>query len=175
VSPVSGRHLTTGITLLVLVLVLGGMAAWGWHHVTAPLDGSEASSKQTCSPAEITKTRFVRPPDVQVSVYNAGDKSGLAGRTMNHLEGRGFQPGEVGNAPASVHARRAVVHTTTKDDPSAKLVARTLGKHVRVVVTSKVGGPGIDVFVGNHFRKLARHAPKKIKLRKPVKECVPVQ
>jgi hypothetical protein len=175
VNPVAGRHLTTGITLTVLVLVLAGMAVWGWRHATAPIKGTQASSQQTCSPAEITRTRFVRPSDVRVSVYNAGDRSGLAGRTMNHLEGRGFQPGEVGNAPKSVHVRRAVVHTTSKHDPAAKLVARTLGKHVRVVVTRKAGGPGIDVIVGNHFKKLAKHPPKKVRLPKPVEECVPVQ
>lgn len=174
-NPVAGRHLTTGITLAVLVLVLAGMGIWGWRHATAPIEGTQASSERTCTPAEITRTRFVRPPDVRVSVYNAGDKSGLAGRTMNHLEGRGFQPGEVGNAPKSVHVRRAVVHTTTKHDPAATLVARTLGKHVRVVVTRKAGGPGIDVIVGNHFKKLAKHSPKKVRLPKPVKECVPVQ
>lgn len=171
----SGRHLTTGITLVVLVLVLAGMAAWGWRQATAPIEGTKASSEQTCSPAEITRTRFVRPADVRVSVFNAGDKSGLAGRTMNHLEGAGFQPGEVGNAPASVHVRRAVVHTTKKDDAAAELVARTLGKHVRVVVTGQAGGPGIDVFVGNHFHKLAKHPPKKVRLPEPVEECVPVQ
>ena len=174
-NPISGRHLTTGITLAVLLLVLAGMGIWGWRHATAPIKGAQASSEQTCSPAEITKTRFVRPSDVRVSVYNAGDKSGLAGRTMNHLEGRGFQPGEVGNAPKSLHVHRAVVHTTTKNDPAAKLVARTLGKHVRVVVTKKAGGPGIDVFVGNHFKKLVKHPPKKAKLPKPVEECVQVK
>ncbi|HEU4566756.1 MAG TPA: LytR C-terminal domain-containing protein [Marmoricola sp.] len=171
----TGRHLTTGVTLVVLLGVLAGMAVWGWRHVTAPIEAQQAGSQESCSPAEITRTRFVRPGDVQVSVYNAGHRSGLAGRTMTHLEARGFRPGEVGNARKSMHVRRAVVHTTKKDDAAAKLVARTLGRHVRVVVTKTAGGPGVDVFVGNRFRKLAPHAPRKMKLPKPVTRCVPVQ
>lgn len=174
-NPGAARRLTTGITLVVLTLVLAGMAMWGWQHVTAPFASGQPSSSQSCSPAEITTIRFLRPSDVQVSVYNAGRTSGLAGRTMNHLEAAGFQPGEVGNAPAGMHVRRAVVHTTKKHDPAAELVARQLGKHVRVVVTGKANGPGIDVFVGSHFHKLARHAPRKIRLPQPVRQCVQVQ
>lgn len=174
-SPLAARRLTTGATMAVLVLVLCGMAVWGWRHATAPLDSSPTASSQSCSPSEITTISFVRPADVQVSVYNAGHESGLAGRTMTRLERRGFRPGEVGNAPASMRVKRAVVHTTRKDDPAAELVARQLGKHTRVVVTGRANGPGVDVFVGNRFRGLARHAPDKVRLPKPKHECVPVQ
>lgn len=173
-NPRTGRHLTTGITLVVLVLVLGGMAVWGWRHVTAPFGAQKTSATQACSPAEITRIRFVRPTDVQVSVFNAGNNSGLAGRTMTRLETRGFKPGVVANAPARMHVRRVVVHTTKKHDPAARLVALQLGRHVPVVVTRQRGGPGVDVYVGDRFRTLVRHAPQKVKLRKPIEQCVPV-
>ena len=173
-NPATGRHITTAVTLVVLTLVLGGMAVWGWQHVTAPFSASPSSSTRSCSPAEITTIRFAHPSDVQVSVFNAGDRSGLAGRTMSQLENRGFRPGQVGNAPGHLKVRRAVVHTTKKDDPEAKLVAVQLGRHVRIVVTKKSLGPGVDVFVGNHFHKLRKHAPQRIKLPEPIKQCVPV-
>lgn len=174
-SPRAGRHLTTGATLAVLVLVLVGMAVWGWQHVTAPFASGQPSAQQSCTPAEITTVHFLRPADVQVSVYNAGHNSGLAGRTMNRLQARGFQPGEVGNAPGRMHLKRALVRTTKKHDPAAELVAGQLGKHVRVVVVRKPGGPGVDVFLGNRFHKLQRHAPTKVRLPKPIRQCVPVQ
>ncbi len=171
-TQLSRRHLTTGVTLLVLVLVLCGMAVWGWRHATAPIAGQQASSEQGCPPGDLTRTRFLRPTSVTVSVFNAGNNSGLAGRTMNRLEGLGFQPGQVGNARATMHVHRAVVHTTRKQDPAAKLVARNLGKHVRIVVTGNTAGPGVDVFVGNHFHHLPKHPPKKVRLAKPVRQCV---
>lgn len=171
----TGRHLTTGVTMLVLLGVLCGMAVWGWQHITAPVQGQVASAQHTCSPAETTTIRFVRPQDVEVSVFNAGDRSGLAGRTMMQLERRGFKPGQVANAPSRMHVRRAVVHTTKRHDPAARLVARHLGRRVRVVVARRKSGPGINVFVGNHFRRLARHAPRRVRLPKPITQCVPVQ
>ena len=174
-NPVTGRRVTTGVTMTALFLVLCGMAFWGWQHLTAPVEGAAASSSQSCSPSEITTTRFVRPADVQVSVFNAGDNSGMAGRTMNRLEQRGFRPGQVGNAPAGMHVKRVVVHTTHKNDPAAELVSRQLGKHTRVVVTARRGGPGIDVFIGNKFHKLRKHAVGKVRLPKPQHDCVRVQ
>lgn len=173
-NPRTGRHITTAVTLVVLMLVLGGMAVWGWQHVTAPFSAAPSSSTKSCSPSEITTIRFAHPSDVQVSVFNAGDRSGLAGRTMTQLENRGFQPGQVGNAPGHLKVRRALVYTTKKDDPEAALVAAQLGRHVRIVVTTKSLGPGVDVFVGNHFHGLRKHAPKRMKLSKPIKQCVPV-
>lgn len=173
-NPRTGRHLTTAVTLLVLTLVLCGMAIWGWRQATAPFNTAKSTSPQSCSPAEITVIRFARPRDVQVSVFNAGHNSGLAGRTMTRLEMRGFEPGEVGNAPSGLKVRHVVVHTTKKDDPQAQLVAQQLGRHVRVIVTGKELGPGVDVFVGNHFHGLRKHAPRKVKLPKPIRQCVPV-
>jgi hypothetical protein len=170
---VTGRHLTTGITLVVLVMVLGGMAVWGVKAALAPLP-SQSASKDSCSQQEKEVKQFLKRGDVQVSVFNAGTRSGLAGQTLDQIEGAGFVPGNAGNAPRSAQVRRAVVWTTENDDSSARLVALALGHGTRVEVTRTDLGPGIDVLVGNKFRGLDKKAPKKIRLPKPVETCVQV-
>lgn len=172
--PLSGRRLTTAVTMTALVVVLCLMAVFGYRAATQPLPGSATTTAARCSKNEISKQYYVRPGDVTVSVYNAGARSGAAGRLMQSLMDRGFQPGDTANAPHGVHVRRAQVHTTTPHDTAARLVARTLGKGVTVTVSKKPLGPGIDVYVGPRFRHLARHAPTRLKLAKPIVSCVPV-
>lgn len=173
--PLSGRRITTAATMAALVVVLCLMAVFGYRAATRPLPSAGAgTTTDQCTKDEIAKQYYVRPGDVTVSVYNAGASSGAAGRLMQSLEDRGFQPGDVANAPRGVHVRHAEVRTTKGHRTSARLVARTLGKGVKVVVTGKAAGPGIDVYVGPRFRHLARHAPKKLKLGKPIVSCVPV-
>ncbi len=167
----SGRKLTTGITLGVLLIVLGGMAAYGIKNALAPLPGG-SSSKKPCSATEKEVKQFLTRGDVQVSVYNAGSRSGLAGQTLDKIEAAGFVPGNAGNAPGTAQVRRAVVWTTQPNDYSAKLVALALGRGTRVEVTETDLGPGIDVLVGNKFQGLNKLAPKQIRLPKPVETCV---
>jgi hypothetical protein len=170
---VSGRRLTTGVTLVVLVLVLGGMAVYGIKHALAPLPGG-SSAKKPCSKTEKQIKQFLRRGDVQVSVYNAGTRSGLAGQTLEKIEAAGFRAGNAGNAPRSAVVRRAVVWTTEPDDPSARLVALAMGRGTRVEVTKTDLGPGIDVLVGNRFQGLDKSAPVQLKLPRPVETCVDV-
>ena len=61
--------------------------------------------------------------EVQVSVFNAGTRNGLAGQTLDTLEAAGFRAGDAGNAPSSAEVRRALVWTTQPNDYSARLVA----------------------------------------------------
>lgn len=169
----TNRHVVTAVTLLVLCGVLVFMVVYGVKAVTAPLPGS-SSPTQDCSAAEKEVDRFVNRPEVEVSVYNAGSRQGLAGKTLNRLERAGFHPGAAGNAPRRAGVRRAVVWTTHQDDTAAKLVARALGRRTKVVVTDTDLGPGIDVLVGNGFRSLDRTAPTKLRRPTPKTTCVDV-
>lgn len=168
------RHLSTAVTLLVLCAVLVFMAVYGVKAATAPLPSGGGSSKQSCPPAEKQVQRFVTRHEVEVSVFNGGSRNGLASRTLARLEAAGFRAGEAGNAPASAHVRRAEVWTTRKAESSARLVARALGPHVRVLVTRTDLGPGIDVVVGDGFDHLDPHAPRRMKLAKPTSTCVDI-
>jgi LytR cell envelope-related transcriptional attenuator len=170
---VSGRKITTAITLVVLLLVLGGMAVYGYKSALAPLPEG-GSTPEECSEAEKEVSKFLRRNEVQVSVFNAGNREGLAGKTLEKLEVAGFRAGNSGNAPGSAQVRRAVVWTTAPNDSSAKLVALAFGRRTRVEVTETDLGPGIDVLVGNRFKGLDKKAAKRIRLPKAVETCVEV-
>ena len=170
----SGRRITTTVTLVVLFLVLAGMAIYGFKAATAPLPGSGSTAKDPCSADEKQVKKFLRRGDVQVSVFNAGNRSGFAGTTLEKIETAGFKGGNAGNAPEDARVRRAVVWTTKPDDPAAKLVALALGGRTPIVVTRTDLGPGIDVLVGNRFNKLDKSAAKRIRLTQPVETCIQV-
>jgi hypothetical protein len=171
---VSGRKLTTAVTLMVLLLVLIGMAAYGYNQLTAPLP-QLPSAEEKCTGAEKEVQGFLKRKQVQVSVFNAGTQEGFAGSTLEKFVDAGFRAGNAGNAPKSAQIRRAVVWTTEEGDSAAKLVATSLGRRTKIEITETDLGPGVDVIVGNKFKGLNRNAPKKIRLADPVEKCVPVQ
>jgi len=170
------RHLTTAITLLVLVglLVIGGYV--GIHTLLAPLPSSDkpsATPSAQCSAKSVKKGQRVRSRDIVVSVFNAGTRAGLASDTMVRLAHRGFKRGSVGNAPGSTNVRRVLVQTTDQNDVSARLVARQFGRSTKVRVVSGDLGPGIDVIVGDNFHKLAK-ARRIYVVKKSSSVCVPL-
>ena len=169
----SGRKITTAVTLVALLLVLIGMAAYGYEQLTAPLP-ERPTAEETCTGAEKEVQGFLKRNQVQVSVFNAGNREGFAGSTLERIVNAGFRAGNAGNAPKSAAVRRAVVWTTDENDSAAKLVAMSLGRRVKIEVTETDLGPGIDVIVGNKFKRLNRKAPRRIRLADPVEKCVPV-
>jgi hypothetical protein len=111
---------------------------------------------------------------VEVSVFNGGTRSGLAGETLDALARRGFASGEVGNAPSDLRVLRVQVWSTEKNDPAARLVARQFGPGVKVKLTDEDLGGGVDVIVGDEFERLSP-APRKIKVQKAQEYCIPVE
>ena len=170
----SRRRITTGLTLVALAGVLCVMGFYGVKAALKPFPSDKSSSSPTCSSQEKEVQKFLTRRDVQISVFNAGDRSGLASETLDKVEAAGFVAGNSGNAPGTAQVRRAVVWTTKPDDYSAKLAALAFGPSTQVVVTKTDLGPGIDVLVGNRFHGLDKKAPSRIKLPKPVQTCVPV-
>jgi hypothetical protein len=170
---VSRRGLISAVTLVGLMGVLVVMAVWGVKAATAPLPGSTAppTKEQSCATADQHVDKYVRRAEVTVSVYNSGDTAGRAQSTMDQLEKAGFKVGEVNNAPAGLKAPRAAVYSTKADDPAAELVARALGKATQVVHTDEDLGPGVDVVIGDKFKRLDPKAPKRMPLATPVVTC----
>lgn len=167
----SARRITTAVTLVVLLLVLGAMAVYGYKELTSPLPGRTPEAK-SCAAAPKQIRGFLTRSEVQVSVFNAGTRAGLASATLDKVEAAGFRAGNAGNAPPSAGVRRVVVWTTKTDDPEAALVAKAFGPRTRVEVTPTDLGPGVDVLVGNRFQKLDAGAPKRIRLAAPISTCV---
>ena len=169
----SRRGLTTAVTLVCLMGVLVVMAVWGVKAATAPVPGDSGpdATGPGCPSEEQKVAKYVRRGEVTVSVYNSGEKSGRAQSTMDLLEQAGFKVGEVKNAPDGVRADRAAVYSTKADDPAAELVARALGKATQVVHSDEPLGPGVDVVIGDKFKRLDPNAPKRLPLPKPVVTC----
>jgi hypothetical protein len=174
---VQRRHLTSAITMLVLVGILVTGVMLGVSYLFAPLPGAEdepaATPSPTCSPKTVKKGQRVRSKQVQVSVYNGGSRSGLADETMDALARRGFGRGAVGNAPEGAAVRSVRVLTTERNDQSAKLVARQFGRKDKVTLSETDLGPGVDVLVGNGFDELAR-AKRVIVAKRSSSVCVPL-
>lgn len=168
------RHVTTAITLLLLcgILVLGLVV--GYKTLFSPLPGKDtnkADPTPSCSAQQGGKGQKVKTSQIQISVFNGGTRDGLAGVTLNQLARRGFQKGEVGNAPSGAKVRSVQVWTTDKNDAAARLVALQFGDKTQVHVKKADLGPGIDVVLGNGYHGLV-HAPRTIKVRKSQNACV---
>lgn len=168
------RRVISAVALALGAVAVVVMAVWGVNAATAPFgDGGDdtTSTGPECPPEDQVITEFVRRSEVTVSVYNAGKKKGHAGQTLALLEGAGFGPGAVGDADAGDTVRRAEVRTTREDNAGARLVAKALGRDVPVVVVDEDYGPGVDVFIGDRFKGLAKNAPKRERLSEPITTC----
>ena len=146
------QPLRTSLTLAVLVLLLVVAAVWGWSAATEPLPGK--ADPPICVATPVSKGDRIRPNQVTVSVYNAGRREGLAGRTRQLLTDRGFAGGPAGNVTGS-RVRTAEIWTESPDSPAVSLVASVLGKKVKIRQRT-APGVGVTVVVGDDFRKLVK-------------------
>lgn len=160
----------TAITLLALCAILGAAVFFGWRTLTAPGPWDDAGAAATGCVEGLSEGDLVRTTDITVSVYNAGTQSGLAGRTQEELLGRGFLPGDLGNAPEDIgKVRRVAVLAPKENDPAAMLVARQFGKKTQVREHDDIGS-GVEVVVGDRFRGLAP-APRRMRAQADGSGC----
>ncbi|QZY29327.1 LytR C-terminal domain-containing protein [Nocardioides coralli] len=157
------------------LLVLGGLlvlaTVWGWSALTEPFP--EKADPPICVDRDFEQGDTVARRDVTVSVWNASNRNGLAGLTMDLLTDVGFSRGQEGNAPDGAEVKRVQVWTgLPKKHPAVRLVARKLGKKVKVVDrTPDVAG--VLVVVGNAFDDLAKGGPRKVQADESVVICGP--
>jgi hypothetical protein len=158
----------TTVTLLSLCAVLVVAVAWGWHAAMKPLPAKV--DVPICVATTVRAGEDVYPQQVTVSVYNAGRRAGLAGRTMQLLVDQGFHKGNLGNAP-SAKVSYAQVWTTDTDSPAAQLVADHLGD---VDIKHRDGmGAGITIVVGDDFRRLKAKGAKFVTAEDDTEICSP--
>jgi hypothetical protein len=159
--------------MLVLLAILVVGAVVGLKSLLAPLPGTNPKAGATagCVTTSVRKGQRVMASQVQVSVFNAGTRAGLADETMTSLTKRGFRKGSVGNAPTGTKVKVAQVWTTQRGDTAALLVAHQLGPKIKVFVKRASLGPGVDVVLGDGFHKLAK-AKRVIVARRSSSVCV---
>ena len=159
----------TAVTLAVLGGILLLAAAWGWSALTDPFPGK--ADLPTCVTTTVPQGEKVYPNQVVVSVFNAGTREGLAGRTMQLFTDQGFVEGDSGNAQARARVRTAEIWTDEPRSPAVLLVASRLGPNAKVV-RRHAAGAGVVVIVGDAFKKL-RDGRKAIKASADTKICSP--
>jgi hypothetical protein len=146
------RGARTALTLAVLGVLLVVAGIWGWKATTEPLPGKVDSP--ICVNTSVAAGEKVFPEQVTVSVYNAGQREGLAGRTMQLLTDAGFAEGNSGNAPDG-KVSGAAIWTDEPDNPAVLLVASRLGPDVEID-DHKAPGAGVTVVVGDDFTDLVK-------------------
>ena len=164
-----GQGARTAITISVLGLVLVVAAVWGWSAATDPLPDKVDTA--TCVDRTVAEGEKVHPPDVTVSVYNAGSREGLAGRVMQELTDAGFHEGNSGNAAPTVRVPVVQIWTLEPKDPDVLLVASRLGDDVDIQRREPVGF-GVTVVVGDGFTKV-RDGRKAVVARTDATICSP--
>ena len=176
----STRSPVAAVSLAATAVIVVVMAIWGVNAFTAPIeddDGGTTSATDdgtvVCGAGqEATIVEYLKRSEVVVSVYNAGKKAGRARTTLDLLESSGFRAGEIGNAPEGSEVPRAEVHAKSSDALAAGLVAQALGKNAQVVVTEASDlGPGVNVLIGDKFKKLDPAVPKRVKLPEARQVC----
>lgn len=168
----TGRHVTTGITLLLLAGLLAAGFYYGVNQLFAPLERQEPVAEPTPSCSTVEKGQTLRSEQVAVNVFNGGIRAGLAGRTLDALTNRGFLPGEVGNAPTK-KVRRAQVWIVEGEEAAGRLVALNFGPKTPVKLRKKdLAEGGVDVIVGNNFEALKK-PKRKVRVRVPQVVCSP--
>jgi hypothetical protein len=161
--------LRTLITLVVLCVLLGIAALWGFSAATKPFPGKADAA--LCVDRSVSKGDKVFVNDVTVSVDNAGTRNGLAGRTLQLFTDAGFGKGDLGNAGKSTKVAFAQIWTSDAKNPSVRLVKAWLGPSSRVV-EHRESRPGVLVVVGDGFKDLTR-GPRKVEATADTTICSP--
>lgn len=153
------KHAVVLLGLVALVL-LGAM--WGALALVKPFPPLTTKTQSTeppiCTDHQVAKGSRVRPDMVTVTVWNASDRAGLAGTTLEELLTKGFVKGETGNAPADTAVGTVEIWTGDTTGPAAALVRTWFGPKTTVVEHADLGTK-IVVVVGRDYRRLATGRP----------------
>ncbi|MEU7636461.1 MULTISPECIES: LytR C-terminal domain-containing protein [unclassified Streptomyces] len=139
---------------LQLIDVFGGrgstaQAAQDKRHCP---DGAAAGHAKATPPA----AKPPAPAALTVNVYNATPRSGLAKRTADELQKRGFKIGKVGNAPAAYDkkvpgAGILLGPKAATDGPLKVLATQLAGAQLK---TDDRTGADLDLIIGGGFQQL---------------------
>jgi hypothetical protein len=151
------RHLRAAITLLVLIALVIGAAAYAWSQLAQMTDGDDDVADTTIPDptcAVIAPTDAPDPADIGLNVYNATDRSGLAQSVAGEMRERGFAILDVANDPTS----RTVVHVaeiraTDEDQPGVELLMSHFPG--AVFYADERTDPSIDLVLGGAFEGVA--------------------
>lgn len=137
------RIVRTPVTLLILLGVLLYGAWWGYHNVIAPLP---PPAPDPCVTQKVPKGQL-KSSQVTVSVYNGGDRKGLAADVGRSLRGKGFKVLRTSNTEENV--QKTVIIGADAKSPEV-LFIKSFFKD-SVVRSDKRVDHSVDVLVGNKY------------------------
>lgn len=142
-------------SLIVLGVVVLGLffAFWyAWSYYQADNDArASRPPAASCAPFD---PKVVTPENTRVNVYNASNRSGLAGSVSRGLRDRGFVIGKVANDPSPRAAPKvAEIRYGTKGTAQAKLLRTSLPKGTTLVKDRRKVAT-LDLALGAKFTAL---------------------
>ena len=160
------RAVRTPFTLLVLLGILCYGAWWGWSNVIREVPPAPPAP---CVEQKLAKNRL-KSSQVTVSVFNGGDKRGLAGDVGRSLRERGFKVQTTTNTLQKVQ-KTVIVGAGTKN-PEVLLV-KAFFKDAEVKADKRVDG-SVDLLVGNRYGGFNKKDNTTYRV-KSSKACLPAQ
>jgi hypothetical protein len=160
----------TAVTIAVLAVLLVIGVAWGYSQVVKPFPGK--AEVPLCVDTSYAAGDEITPGDVTVSVLNASNREGLAGRTLQLFEDAGFAGGQISNAPEGTEVKGiAQIWATNRKNPAIPLIRSRIGK---VPVREVPDNPalGITVVAGDQFGELVDGLPS-VTLKDDATICSP--
>jgi hypothetical protein len=148
------RHVRTGITLLVLVAFVVGAAWYSWNNVVSPADDTTSTSPDITACPTVVPTEAPAPEDIELNVYNATRRSGLAQQVASQMRERGFTIMDVDNDPlGSTIEGPAEVRADPEYEVAASLVATMVPG--AVLVPDERDSARVDLVLGEGSDELA--------------------
>lgn len=145
------RHLRTAVTLLVLVGVMVAAAYFGWQRIAGEGEEDDTTA-ESCVPA--ADVAVPAPADVEINVYNATNRSGLAADVADLMRERGFVVAEVANDPLGKAIEgTAEIRGNPAQQGAAALLTTTVPESVFVPDDREANT--LDVVLGEAFTELA--------------------
>jgi len=148
------RNYTAPIILVLLIVLLGVGATWGYRQLTKPPVEIQPE------PCVTQEASVLETSQVIVQVLNGGTAAGRAGQVTDQLTNQGFQTRSPGNTNDAVPATTVI--GLKEDDPAVNLVAGFFPDAIK-------RGDGrtdgvITVVVGDNFSGFNPEAPKQIEV-----------
>jgi len=158
------RIVRTPLTLLILLGVLCYGAWWGYTNVLKPVD---ELPPEPCVEQSLPNSQL-RTGQVTVSVYNGGDRRGLAGDVGRALRDKGFRVQRTTNTGENI--KETVIVGASAKNPEVILV-KGFFKGATVRADKRTDGT-VDVLVGDKYAGFNKKA-KTVVVVKSAKACLP--
>jgi LytR cell envelope-related transcriptional attenuator len=145
------RRQRTALVISALVLLLLGVFAYAGAYYQGWIPGSQDTAESTSSPTPTEEA--LQPGDVTVNVYNASGVPGLAGRTAEAVEARGFTVGSVANDPenATIEHAADIRHGPDGEEAAELLQAQVPGAEL---APDDRESAEVDLVLGDAFEEL---------------------